>query len=118
MYRSGLLWAGLQTVNSEIAAYEAVWLSRAAPLEYLVEFQETSYCWSDNPIASTLKLYNGDYYLFIVNIENFAHPVRVTLPFTPSATTRLFGPLTWSQSANILSVTLHEFGTWGCKLVV
>lgn len=118
VYRSDLLWAGLQTVNSEIAAYEAVWLSRAAPLEYLVEFQETSYCWSDNPIASTLKLYNGDYYLFIVNIENFAHPVRVTLPFTPSATTRLFGALTWSQSANILSVTLQEFGTWGCKLEV
>jgi len=44
--------------------------------------------------------------------------VRVTLPFTPSATTRLFGALTWSQSANILSVTLQEFGTWGCKLEV
>lgn len=109
-------WEAVEQIASEVATYQAVWLSATSSADYVVTFTQTTFTWSRNPIQAILKEYDGDYYLFLVNIENFAHGVTVYLPFSPTIET-LFGPSA-TISAGVLTLTLDGWGVWGGKLSV
>jgi len=109
-------WQGVVQIASEVSTYEAVWLSPTSSADYVVVYTASEFTWSRNPIQAILKEYGGDYYLFLVNIENFPHGVKVYLPFSPEVTT-LFGPSATIEDG-VLSLDLTEWQVWGGKLSV
>ncbi len=109
-------WEAIEEIAAEVSAYEEVWLSPTSSADYVVVYTAATYTWSRNPIQAVLKEYDGDYYLFLVNIENFPHGVTVYLTFEPTVET-LFGPSA-TIAGQVLSVDLDEWGVWGGKLSV
>lgn len=113
-YWASYAWAAIAAIVADVSRLEDVWLAPTSALDYVITFDEESFTWSKDPICAILKEYEGDYYLFIANIENYPHGVQVILPIEPSVET-LLGP-TASIEGGTLSVELGAWGVWGGKL--